>query len=187
MADMSMASLEDYSKFVDDQFELAQRGGERAIFTNFGASHARIIITQLLTRASDSIDIFSGCLSEEVYDVELLRSAAKRIGPDKFRIVVEDASPNGETSIIASLKSDLNDGSIRILQLNHEFRASVSEKANHFVVCDKRWARVEDDHDDRSALVVLSDLNGRVIHSCSALFDVLLRNSHDVAKAAQGI
>jgi hypothetical protein len=146
-------SEEDYELFVAGRFAAA-KAGEPVVFTNRGNAHARTVLSHLIASAQSSLDIYTGCLSATVYRKEEVRAKVRLLGKGKTQILVGDTAPFEEVSVLDYLQSEIADGFIAVRQAH--LSAARHGELNHFAVADKINLRVENNHAEKTAVVILN-------------------------------
>ncbi|PWM72659.1 MAG: hypothetical protein DBX90_14795 [Lentisphaerae bacterium] len=134
-----------YRDMVDKR--LAENSSE--IFGNFSREHAGYIIAQFISKAQNSIEIFSGNFADSFYDgisvAPLLEQAAERIQKNggKIRII----TINGVRSeSLTQLSERINQKLTAPIVEYRPAKCNNPENVNHYMVVDSMRYRQEEPH-----------------------------------------
>ena len=122
-------------------------------FENFGLDHAKIVVDEMIRRASSSVKIYSQKVNADVYEPQWFRDFLNHSPETSLTIIVERAD------VFSNPESTLN----RIQDLRAEKRMSVRilpEKfwGKHVAIVDDIFARVETSQEKFTASVSLGKL-----------------------------
>jgi hypothetical protein len=161
-----------YREFVEERFDEARDSTARVVFTNRGSTDARVVLKAFLHNATKSLEIYAGCLPSEVYDPRALIGAAKRLPQGSIRILVANR-PLGESSALFDLKEEATTGTIVVKQYQEASRENAETRYQHFAICDGKHFRIERDHFDKTAVIILNGSAEKVAKEYTALFEEL--------------
>lgn len=164
-----------YAEFVEDRFDEARDNNARVVFTNRGRHDALIVLKAFFQNATKSLEMYTGCLTNEVYDPQTLIACAKRLPKEAIRILVADR-PVAESSALFDLKAEAATGSILVRQFR-EAADDVAQRYQYFVICDGKHFRIERDHSEKIAVVILNGSGEDVAKEYAELFEQLWHRS----------
>jgi hypothetical protein len=165
-----------YTEIVKDRFDEARDSSDRVVFTNRGSSEARVLLKELFHSATHSLEIYTRCLNNEVYDPRLLIATARRLPAGGVRILVADHRP-GESSALYDLSSEGQSGLIRVKQFREAADHSTQPSYQPFAICDGKHFRIEKDHFSKTAVVVLNGAAEPLAKDYTELFEDLWNRS----------
>src|SRR5207244_1607080 len=126
--------------------------------------------------ATKSLEIYTGCLNSQLYDPQALIASAKRLPKGAVRILVANR-PLGESSALFYLKAEAASGSIVVRQFRESEDDATERRYRQFAICDGKHFRIERNHTDKIAVVILNGGEEDVAKEYKELFEQLWNRS----------
>jgi hypothetical protein len=145
--------FEDYKKAVTSY----ARDRKSFTFNNKGASHASVVIGNLLRTAKKEIKIYSGSLNSEIYDLPEVFNELEKILESSIEVVVIVDSLRGveESNALQLVREEANRfENVTFIVDQNEILATKEgeEELSHFIVADKEAFRLEENAQEYKAV-----------------------------------
>jgi len=118
-------------------------------FSNKGAQHAAVVVEQIFRGATDTVRVFSGSLSSDIYLQEPVKASIQQFlqRPNTSLWVITQTAIDPATE--AFIRRIATEGRVVVVSAPESAR----ELGNHFMVADGRAYRFEVDGKNREAVV----------------------------------
>ena len=151
--------------------ELAQaKTGE--LYVNSGVNHAKVVVSKLLSSATESADICASSLDARVHDKAVYKHLIDTVGAGKVRIVL--TANKGEKN--NELVKMLDDHGVEIRQVN--------DIASHLIVVDGDSFRVETDVEEMKAVFAFG---GDRSKRFQIIFNNIWEHALDIAPSKEAV
>ena len=170
-----MTESKEYSEYKEIIATYAQSGDPR-IFSNGSQAHATALIETLFSTAQEKIQLLSGFLNPEVYDVSSVINEAEKfvLRNGKLEILLEGSEPNHSAEnvlnqeFLLSLRRRLSKEQLASILLLRKSSAS-GEHPFHLLVADNKAFRFEPNKRDPKAIASFN--NPKLAKQLSRLFE----------------